>query len=108
MVAWRWLSRATKEILVGAYLLLPPRFVGQRRHMIGKDLGDPRGTAHRRNNRPKRVVARSVEADGFNHVRKLSRFGAKIKRQKSPVEQKKAVQPGDWPHRQEVVTSTWT
>ncbi len=81
MVAGRWLPRGPQEILVGSHLLFAPRLVSQRRNMIGEYLGDPRGAAHGGNDRPKRVVARSVQADRFNHGGKLNRLRCKIKHQ---------------------------
>lgn len=81
MIAWRRLRGGPEEVGISADLLLAPRFIRQGGDAIGKYLGHSSGPAHGGDNRPKRIVARGVQADGFNHAGKLARFLAKIKRQ---------------------------
>ncbi len=83
------LARRSQEILVRPDLLLTPCLVGQRGEVIGKNLRHPRGAAHGSNDRPKRIIARRVQADRFNHPAKLTRLIVKIK---APPRQKNATQ----------------
>jgi len=81
VVAGGRLAGCTKEMFVGPYLLLAPGFIRHRRDVIGEDLGHARGAPHGRDHRPKRVVARGVQADWFNHTGKLTWIFAEIKRE---------------------------
>lgn len=80
MVAGHRLASSSQEIRVSPDLLLTPGLVRQRRDMVGENLGHPRGAAHGGDDRPKRIVARGVQADGFNHDGRLARIDTEIKR----------------------------
>jgi hypothetical protein len=79
-VAWCRLPGGPQEVRVSPNLLFAPRLVSQSSEPIGKDLSHASGAAQGRDDSPKRVIARRIQADRFNHPARLTRLLAKIKR----------------------------